>query len=94
MTTHRVKLIPGMKKPFVHLNEQGHLRSKICKINTEYKSMVSRFLMRLQTQIAKKSSVKQEGRNQSSKGPIDNNFLLVKNNKRGAFNNLTCQFNE
>ena len=86
MTTHRVKLIPGMKKktkPFVHLNEQGHLRSKICKMNREYKSTVSKFLTRLQTQIAKKSSVKQEGRNKSSKGPIDNFFLLVKFLKEG-----------
>ena len=90
MTTHRMKLIPGMKKPFVHLNEQGYHRDKICKTNTKYRSKVSKFFTRLQTQIAKKTRRKKS----TSKGPIDNFFLLVKNNKRGALNDLTYQFNE
>ena len=83
MTTQRMKLILGMKKSFVHLNEQDHLRSKISKINKEYINTVSKFFTRLQTQIAKKTSVKQEGRNQPSKGPIENFFLFVKIIKEG-----------
>ena len=83
----------------MHLNEQDHRRDKICKTNSKYRITVCKFLTRLQTSNSeenlsqRKTSGKEEGRNQPRKGPIDV-FLLVKNNNRRAFSNLTYQFNE
>ena len=95
MTTYRKKMIPDMKKPFMHFNEQGHRRGKICKTNTIYRSRVSKFLTRLQTSNSKENLYQRKRKkNQQSKGPIVIVFLLVKNNKRGSFNNLTYQLKE
>ena len=76
MATHRKKLILDMKKPFMYLNEQGQHHGKESKTNSKYVARFPIFQRVFKRQIAKKSSVKKEGRNQSSKGWIDILFSL------------------
>ena len=83
-----------MKKPFVHLNEQGHRRGKICNANTKYRCVASNFLKRLQMSNSEENLSQRRRKTSTKQRTYRQLFFFVKNNKRGAFKNLTYRFNE